>query len=578
MPATTSRSAGICLSVGNKLGTTSRQFFETLRRADDSGRAKGTGMERLAGRIMLLGGMRRAVLAIAAGAIGALALPPFGFFAALFISFTLLVWLMDGSTGNPDGGVLARFRSAFWLGWLFGFGYFVAGLWWLGNALLVEADDFAWAIPFAVLGLPAFLAIFYGFAALIARLFWSDGFGRIAALALGFGLVEWLRGFVATGFPWNAIGYGAMPMPLMMQSASVIGIFGVSALAVVVFSAPALIGTRKGMGIGLTVAGLLLCAHLGFGAYRLHMADAEVAVAGAGDQDTVVRLVQPVIDQARKLENSDREDIFEEHLKLSALPPENGGKRPDVIVWPETSVPFILTQNQDALARIADMLQDGQVLITGAVRSEDAGAGTAPRFYNSVYVIDSDGQIVSASDKVHLTPFGEYVPYEDILRDLGVTNLVALPGGFTAASVRSLLTLPGGRVFYPLICYEAIFPDEISSDISRASAILNITNDGWFGDTPGPYQHFLQARIRAVENGLPLIRGANSGISALVDAFGRLKSGLHFNQKGVIDATLGGVSVLKWDSHARQMYLWLILLLLFLIALISRAGFNFRKN
>lgn len=333
-------------------------------------------MERLAGRIMLLWGFPRVVVAFLAGAIGALALPPFGFFAALFISFTLLVWLMDGSTGDPDGGWFARFRSAFWIGWVFGFGYFVAGLWWLGNALLVEADEFAWALPLAVLGLPAYLALFYGLAAAIARIFWSDGLGRMASLAFGFGLAEWLRGFVATGFPWNAVGYGAMPMPVMMQSAAVLGIFGVTVLAVFVFAAPALIGTRKGMRTGLTLAVLLSAAHLGYGAYRLHVAD--TLPVPAADNQPVVRIVQPVIDQARKLDDAERAAIFEEHLALSALPPENGSKRPDIIVWPETSVPFILTQNPDALTRIAEVLQDGQVLITGAVRSEDTGAGFAP--------------------------------------------------------------------------------------------------------------------------------------------------------------------------------------------------------
>lgn len=533
-------------------------------------------MERLAGRIMLLWGWPRALLAIAAGAFGALALPPFGLFAALFVSFTLFVWLMDGTTGNPDGGYLSRLRSAFVLGWLFGLGYFVAGLWWLGNALLIEADQFAWALPLAILGLPAFLALFYGLAAALARLLWSDGMGRIAALAAAFGIAEWLRSFLATGFPWNAVGYGAMPMPLMMQSAGVIGIFGVTALSVFVFSAPALIGTRKGMRIGLALAALLLCAHLGYGAWRLTGTDAAASVPPEGQ--TVVRLVQPVIDQSRKLENGDRAAIFEEHLALSALPPENGGKRPDIIVWPETSVPFLLTRSQDALARIADVLQDGQILIAGAVRAEDAGGGLTPRFYNSVYVIDSNGQIIAASDKVHLTPFGEYVPYENILRDFGIDNLVALPGGFTAASQRSLLTLPDGQAFYPLICYEAIFPDEIGPEIQRANALLNITNDAWFGETPGPYQHFQQARIRAIETGLPLIRAANSGISAVVDPFGRVVDGLDFNHKGVIDATIAREIRSDQRNFTRQDYFWLISLVLALIAVFSRVGFNFSKN
>jgi apolipoprotein N-acyltransferase len=413
-------------------------------------------------------------------------------------------------------------------------------------------------------------------ATFVAGIFWSDGWGRLAALAFGFGLAEWLRGFVLTGFPWNAIGYGAMPIPLMMQSSAVLGIFGVTVLAVFVFSVPALVATGKGMRTGLIIAALLFCAHLGYGAWRLSSADAQLAAA-SGEQ-TVVRVVQPLIDQSRKLDDSERSAIFAEHLTLSALPPKDGAKRPDVIVWPETSVPFILTANPDALARIADVLQDGQILITGAVRAEDSGPGAPPRYYNSIYVVDSQGQIISASDKVHLVPYGEYVPYEDILRFLGVSDAIAMPGGFTAASVRSLLTLPGGRSFYPLICYEAIFPDEFGPEVERATALLNVTNDGWFGATPGPYQHFLQARVRAVENGLPLIRAANTGISAIVDPFGRIRTGLDYDQKGVIDSTFASTVVPHWDNASRQLYFWLSMGLMLLIAAASRAGLKLATN
>ncbi|NGO64766.1 apolipoprotein N-acyltransferase [Rhizobium daejeonense] len=530
-------------------------------------------MERLAGRIMLLWGARRALLAVFAGAFGALALPPVGFFVALFVSFTILVWLMDGATGNPDKSHSWGLRSAFLTGWLFGFGYFVAGLWWLGSALLVEADEFAWALPLAILGLPAVLAIFYGFATVVARLLWSEGWGRLAALATGFGLAEWLRGFVATGFPWNTIGYGAMPIPVMMQSAHVIGVLGVTTLAVFVFSAPALIATRKGIVPGLTIAGLLFAAHLGYGAWRLLLPPDIASTVSLN-----IRMVQPAIDQAEKVGNGRRIEIFNEHLALSAQPAAPGKPRPDIIVWPETSIPFILTENPDALARIGDMLQDGQVLITGAVRSEERGAGHAPRYYNSIYMIDDKGQILAASDKVHLTPFGEYVPYEDILRRIGFDNLISLPGGFSAASRRSPLTLPSGVSLYPLICYEIIFPNEWMGDLGKAGVLLNITNDAWFGATPGPYQHFLQARIRAVETGLPLVRDANSGISAVVDPYGRILSGLTLNSRGVIDATIGVEAMADSGNYRVVNNFWYVFLAVAFAAVISRAGFIFGKN
>lgn len=530
-------------------------------------------MERLASKVILLWGVRRALLAIFAGALGALALPPFSFVAALFVSFTLLVWLMDGCATEPGAGFFARWRTTFFLGWLFGLGYFVAGLWWLGNALLVDADEFAWAIPLAVLGLPAFLALYYGFATMVAGFLWSEGFGRLAALAVGFAVAEWLRSFLFTGFPWNMIGYGVMPIPVMMQSAHAIGVLGVTACAVFVLSAPALLATRRGLAGGAAIAVLLTLTHFGYGYYRLsHMK------TDASADAPVIRLVQPNIDQARKMDNADRQAVFEEHLALTALPPREGGKRPDIIVWPETSVPFILTQNRDALTRIGEVLQDGQVLIAGVVRAEDGAPGQPPRYYNSMYAIDSQGQIIAASDKVHLTPFGEYLPFESFWNELGIGNIVDMPGGFTAGSARSLITMPNGKSFYPLICYEAIFPAEIGPDATKATALLNITNDAWFGDTPGPYQHFQQSRLRAVETGLPLIRAANSGISAIINSDGTVTRGLDFAQKGVIDATLGGSSVSDWINYSQTTYFWLILISLLLIAGISRIGYNNRLN
>ncbi|MFB2605531.1 apolipoprotein N-acyltransferase, partial [Rhizobium phaseoli] len=299
-------------------------------------------MERLADRVILVWGFKRSLLAIGAGAFAVLALPPFGFFAAMFLSFTLLVWLIDGAAASPESGLIGRLWPAFTVGWLFGFGYFVAGLWWLGHALLVDSEEFAWALPLAILGLPACLAIFYGLAVALARIFWSDGMGRIAALAAGFGLMEWLRSVILTGFPWNAIGYGLMPVPLMMQSAHVIGAMGVTALAVFVFSAPALFGTRQGARTGVALAVLLFAAHLGYGAYALYLAPRPAPLPE--DKRPVVRLVQPDIDQAAKMDNdADRNAIFETHLKLSAEAPRNGGRKPNIIVWPETSIPFILT-------------------------------------------------------------------------------------------------------------------------------------------------------------------------------------------------------------------------------------------
>ncbi|WP_420406637.1 apolipoprotein N-acyltransferase [Hoeflea sp.] len=523
-------------------------------------------MERIAETIMLSWGGKRIALALLSGSFAVLALPPFNFFAVLFVSLPVLVWLLDGASGPAEAGFLGRLRPAFSTGWWFGFGYFVAGLWWLGNALLMEAESFAWALPIAVLGLPAFLALFYGVAAAAARALWSDGIGRIAALSAAFGLAEFARGYLFTGFPWNAIGYGAMPVPLMMQSSEIFGLYGMSALTVFVFSAPALVGTRRGAAAGIALALVLFCAHVGYG---------WVALQRGGDpsdpeRTAVIRIVQPAIDQTAKWDMSERERIFDELLDLSALPPREGAPRPSHVVWPETALPFLLTENPGALSRMAEMLQVGQTLITGAVRQEDGVAGKMRRFYNTIYAIDDEGQIIGSADKAHLVPFGEYLPFEQLLREYGLKPVADSFGGFSAADRRALLALPGGFKAVPLICYEAIFPRLSETGEARGDLLLNLTNDAWYGFTPGPYQHLRQAQLRAVETRLPLVRAANNGISVVTDSRGRIAGSLPLGERGVFDVELPSASGPVWDNADRQVNFGLTIVIMVFVAGVAR--------
>ncbi|MEZ5810453.1 MAG: apolipoprotein N-acyltransferase [Rhizobiaceae bacterium] len=524
-------------------------------------------MESVAGRIVLLWGWRRAAVAFVAGALAVLAQAPFDFFAVCFISFPVLVWLLDGATPEGRPGLIRRLWPAFVTGWWFGFGYFLAGLWWIGNAVLVEAEEFAWALPLAVLVLPALLALFYGFATAAARLVWANDIGRIAALAAGFGLAEWLRAVLFTGFPWNAIGYAAMPVPLFMQPVAAIGLYGVNAVAVFVFAMPALIAARRGRLAGLVSVVAIVAAATGFGLWRLGLP------AEAG-RTVSVRIVQPSIDQAGKWDATLRDEIFARQIGLSGEPPAEGAPEPRLIVWPETSVPFLFTDRPDALAAIGELLSDDQVLLAGAVRVE-AGAGGAERYYNSVIAIDGGGEIAAAADKVHLVPFGEYLPLADLLGSLGLRQFVNAPGVFSPGSSRSMLEVAGGVRLLPMICYEIIFPGELD-EADSADAIVNITNDAWYGDTPGPYQHFRQAQVRAVEAGLPLIRAANNGISAVVDARGRIVDAFGLNVVGNIDAS---VSVGRFPVLPYRGYTFIAILLIFATIactkqLLSKVGSN----
>ena len=488
-------------------------------------------MGRLAGSIVLLSGWRRALLAMLAGAFAVLGQAPYDFFAACFISFPILVWLLDGAAAASTPGLIARLKPAFATGWWFGFGYFLAGLWWIGSALLVEADSFAWALPFAVIGVPVMLALFYGLATAVARLLWSDGLGRIIALAFGFGLAEWLRGFVLTGFPWNSIGYAAMPTPLLMQAADLAGLTGMNALATFVFCVPALFAFRRGALAGTVVAVILVAAQLSFGLFRL-------GAAQEAQSSLAVRIVQPNVDLSEKWDGAVRDRIFKGLLDLSSQPPEAGKPQPRLIVWPETSVPYIFSENPAALTAIGEMLKPGQVLIAGAVREESESAGDGARYYNSVLQIDESGQIVDAVDKVHLVPFGEYVPFADLLGRIGLRQLVAGPMNFAPGAGRHAITVAEGVSLLPFICYEMIFPDLMPADSTPPAMLLNVTNDAWFGNTPGPYQHLRQAQIRSVETGSPLIRVANTGISAFVDEKGRILDALALSSRGVVDRVL----------------------------------------
>lgn len=490
-------------------------------------------MEGLAGRIVLLFGWRRRLVAFLAGVVAALGQAPFDFPAACFVAFPVLVWLLDGAVPPAPARLAGRLRSGFSVGWWFGFGYFLFGLWWVGGALLVEAESFAWALPLAVLILPAGLALFYGLATALARPFWGEGIFRIVALAAGFGAAEWLRARLFTGFPWNEIGYAAMPAPLLMQSVVLVGMTGMTVLAVLVFAMPALAASRRHRVAGAAIAVALLAAHVGFGAFRLS------APPAASGEPLRVRIVQPDADMGEKWDPGVRDRLFKDLLDLSTAPPQAGQPAPQVVVWPETSVPFVLTEQPEALAAIGEALSDGQVLLAGVVRSEGDGRSQAGAlYYNSVVMIDDGGQIVGAVDKVHMVPFGEYLPLAGLFAAVGLEQLVAGPMNFTAGSARQDLALPGGRKAAVFVCYEVIFTQLVNVDARLADLIVNVTNDGWFGDTPGPYQHFRQAQVRAVETGLPLLRAANTGISGIVDGRGRVEDALAIDVRGVVDATL----------------------------------------
>ena len=490
---------------------------------------------RLAHSIVLAWGWRRSLVAFLAGASSAVALPPVEFWPAPFITFPILVWLIDGSAGRWSGIVAAAT-----IGWWFGFGYFLAGLYWIGNALLVDAKMFGWLLPFAIIGLPALLALFTAFGVALARLVWVRGALRILSVALALTVSEWLRGHLLSGFPWNAFGYALVTPSVLAQNASLIGLWGLTFVAVAVYASPAVLTDdvadtrRRWLPPALTV--FILVAMTVYGAVRLNTTPTTYV------EDVRLRIMQPNLQQDAKFNYSQKQEVMSRYIALSerATGPQSTGLA-DVthLIWPESAFPFFLTREADALAQIADLLPPGTVLITGAVRApETVSNPRAPRAYNSVYVIDHDGSALSVYDKVHLVPFGEYLPFQNFLERLGLMQLTKVRGGFIPGDRRRAISVPRAPNFLPLICYEIIFPGQAVPRNEHPDWMLNLTNDGWFGRSAGPYQHFQQARVRAMEEGMPLVRAANTGISAVVDPLGRIIGSLPLGREGILDARL----------------------------------------
>jgi apolipoprotein N-acyltransferase len=476
---------------------------------------------------------------VVAGALSVLAFAPVHAWPILFLTFGALVFLLDGCHAH-HASLAPRLKCAALIGFRFGFGFFFAGLYWIAEAFLVEPWRHAWLLPFVMTAMPGGMALFFAAACALAIAMWLPGVGRIFALAIAFGLAEFARGHVLTGLPWNLLGYALLGTLPFMQLAALLGVYALSLIAVLLFASPASFFAPAGSGLAgrwpsAALAALMLAAlGLGYVWGEQRLASAEVADTGVR-----VRIVQANVDQADKWRPENSEEIFTSYLDLTR---SGGLDAIDLVVWPETAVPFLLADARDALALIGDVLPQEISLLVGSARlveEGDAQGGLAARrIYNSLLVVDDKGAVLDAYDKRHLVPFGEYLPFQDFLESLGFMQMTGVRGGFSEGAGSLLLNVPGAPQARPLICYEIIFPDEIASRTERPGWLLNLTNDAWFGSSAGPYQHFHQARVRAVEQGLPLVRGANTGISAEVDPYGRILAEIGLGESGVADANL----------------------------------------
>lgn len=534
--------------------------------------------------ITALKGWRRLGAAFMAGALSVLGLAPFHLWGLLFLTVPVLVWLLDGvakEAAEMEAGETYRPRTRYWraawVGWWFGFGYFVAGLYWMGFAFLVEAEKYALLMPLAVVALPAGLAIFYALATAAATAVWRPGSGRIFALVAALFAVEWLRGHILSGFPWNLWGYALSGNDACAQNASLFGIYGLTLLALLVFASPAAFAgltARKDARNWVLPA---ICAALlasGWVWGKARLSTAEVTYY----PNIQMRIVQGNIPQADKWNPKHRARNFNRLLTLSRSR-STVNKSQDIkithLIWPETSVPFLFMLNDEiaipeARDAFAKLIGDGTVMILGAERVEGARLPNRrlhiDRIYNSLFIMDSEARVSGIYDKVHLVPFGEYLPLEGTLKALGITQLTHSDTGFTSGGTVPVMKTSNTPPFLPLICYEAVFPKLAQSrDGEQAQWLLNLTNDAWFGNSTGPYQHLEQSRLRAVEQGLPLVRAANTGISATIDPFGRILASLPLNTMGVIDQKLPKPLVYTVFRSSGEMSLMVVAFLIILL-------------
>jgi apolipoprotein N-acyltransferase len=493
--------------------------------------------------------------ALLCGLLLPLAYPPFYLLPLFYLATGLVFFLAIQKTATFTIWQLAR------LGWCFGFGQFASGMAWVGEAFLVEAELFLWALPFAVTGLPAGLALFHAAAfALYGALAKYGRISHLAAyvlLALLVALSEYGRGHILTGLPWNLPAMGWAGWLYLAQPVALMGIYGLSLVALV--SAALMASAHR--------AAMLVALALPLSAFIFSLlvltgseAQTDKTTDGGLNRDRLkITIVQPNLPQREKWRADLRDRHIEKTFKMTALGLQYAPDT-DLIIWPETAIPALIDEGTGFAERLAAALPVGDdghkpYLLTGAIRRAFSGSGTV--YFNSVMLWSGDGMLLARSDKHHLVPFGEYLPFQSFLEAIGLQQLARLRGGYAAGPKAARLRAARLPLLAPLICYEAVFP-ALAQTGARPAAFVNLTNDGWFGTSFGPYQHLAQARLRAIEQGVPLLRAANTGMSAAYDARGRQLERLPLAEAGVFSLPLPAALPPRFYSRYGDLLFWRI--------------------
>jgi apolipoprotein N-acyltransferase len=452
-------------------------------------------------------------LAAGAGALMAQGLAPVSAVWVTPISLLVVAALFHHAT-SP--------RAAAMVGWLFGCGYFGFGLSWIMEPFQVDAATFGWMAPFALMLMAAGLALFWGVA------FWGAarlgrGNGRIFALIGGWTLMELARAYVLTGFPWAGFAQLALIGDLALRAVPWVGPHGV-ALAILLAILPLVLIRRRPL-LAIGPAALV-------GVVTIWLPQGQPFGGHLPLTEQTVRLVQPNAPQAEKWLPEKRWSFVQRMLEYTAVEPEQAfGNRPDLVIWPETAIPTLQNYIDDFRPALVEATR-GSELLYGIQREENG------RYMNSAVVMSAAGEALDIYDKMHLVPFGEYMPLPQFWERFGVFGLASrAKGGYAPGTERRLLQTSAGRAL-ALICYEGVFAQDVNAAPERPDYLVLITNDAWFGSYSGPYQHLVQAQLRAAEQGLPMVRVANTGITAVIDPYGQIRDSLALNTSGYLDARL----------------------------------------
>jgi len=491
-------------------------------------------------------------IALCAGLLAAFSQPPFSWPVVLAFALPLVFWLWHHSASPA---------RAFWIGWFAGLGYFGFTLHWIAEPFLVQPEIYGWMIPFAVTGMAGGMSLFWGAGFWVAKRLCPAGFGAPFALTFGLAGMEWLRGNILSGFPWSLLGYSWSDTPVIRLAAD-IGIYGVTLWTILVAALLSQFFIARGFAVRsvwLVLALAIFAIPLAGKVFYAPKPMEEDLLAGSGP---MIGLVQPNVAQKDKWQPHLRDQHLADLLSKTRELSEQGA---DVVIWPEAATPYQFDRAPRLRSMVAQVLKPGGILLAGGIRFEGENA------FNSLIAIDSSGTILDTYDKQHLVPFGEKIPLEPLLSRIGLRAMISLPGGFTTGVARERsMTLGALPPLVPMICYEAIFPAEIMRRAAQGDWLVHVTNDAWFGNWVGPYQHMAMARVRAIERGLPVARAANTGISAMIDGSGRVLASLPLNEPGILLHALPRRQSPTFYARYEDIPFGLGLLLCFAIAIFGR--------